>query len=155
MGINDYKSELDKNGILAFVPGGTSMWPTLKHAKQSVIVLPKTKRLDRFDVGLYLKENGTYVLHRVIKVLDSGYVFVGDSLSFTEKVKEDQVIGVMTGFFRGKNYVDVTDEGYIKEVKELYSDEKKRVKKANAFHRKRRFLTRVKRVLTLDIFRRK
>ncbi len=152
---NDYKLELDKNGILAFVPGGTSMWPTLKHAKQSVIVLPKTERLKRLDVGLYIKENGSYVLHRVIKVLDGGYVFVGDSLNFTEKVKEDQVIGVMAGFFRGKKYVDVTDEGYIKEVIDLYSDEKKRVKKANAFHRRRRFLTRVKRVLTLDIFRRK
>ena len=155
MSTNDYKSELDKNGILAFVPGGTSMWPTLKHAKQSVIVLPKVDRLKKLDVGLYVKENGTYVLHRVVKVVKGGYVFVGDSLSFLEKVKEEQVIGIMAGFFRGKKYVDVNDAEYIKEVEDLYSDEKKRVKRANAFHCRRRFFSRVKRVLALDIFKRK
>ena len=30
---SDYKTELEKNGAIAFVPGGNSMWPTLKKSR--------------------------------------------------------------------------------------------------------------------------
>ncbi len=36
-----YKTELDKNGAIAFVPSGNSMWPILKNKGQSVIVVKK------------------------------------------------------------------------------------------------------------------
>lgn len=150
----DYKTELDKNGVLAFVPGGTSMWPTLKHAKQSVIVLLKTERLKEMDVALYLRKDGKYVLHRVIKVLQDGYVFTGDSLDFTETVLENEVVGVMVGFYRKKKYVDVLDEKYIEQVKKLYSNDKKRIKRANAYKKRKVFLHRIKRIITFDFKRR-
>ena len=75
----DYKTELEKNGILAFVPGGNSMWPTLKNRGQSVVVLVKKEKLKRYDVALYLRDNGTFVLHRVIEPTEWGYIICGDS----------------------------------------------------------------------------
>ena len=66
----DYKEQLKNNNVIAIVPTGNSMWPTLKNRKQSVIIARKTQRLKPFDVALYLRENGTYVLHRVMKVND-------------------------------------------------------------------------------------
>ena len=51
----DYEKELVKNGVIAFVPSGNSMWPTLKHRKQSVIVKLKTEKLKKLKVLKILK----------------------------------------------------------------------------------------------------
>ncbi|MBP5466227.1 MAG: S24/S26 family peptidase [Clostridia bacterium] len=129
----DYKSELLKHGVIAFVPHGNSMWPTLKNGKQSVIVKSKTERLRPMDVALYQRDNGTFVLHRVIKTESFGYVICGDSQFTYEKVEESRVFGVMAGFYRGKHYVDVNDADYIKQVKKLYSGERRRKFAVKAF----------------------
>ena len=122
----DYIKELEKNGVIAFVPSGNSMWPTLKNRKQSVIVTKKTEKLRIMDVALYRRENGANVLHRVIKPTDYGYIICGDSQFVFEKVQEEQVYGVMTGFYRGKKYIDVKDKDYIEQVKKLYKNERLR-----------------------------
>ena len=122
----DYKAELIKHGVIAFVPRGNSMWPTIKNGKQSVIVKLKTEKLRPMDVALYQRDNGANVLHRVIKTASFGYVICGDSQFNCEKVREEQVYGVMAGFYRGKHYVDVNDADYIQRVKKLYSSEKRR-----------------------------
>lgn len=129
----DYRAELDKNGVIAFVPHGNSMWPTLKNGKQSVIVKQKTEKLRPMDVALYQRNNGTFVLHRVMKAEDFGYIICGDSQFACEKVKEEQVFGVMAGFYRGKRYVDVNDLDYIKRVKKLYSGTRRRKFLVKAF----------------------
>lgn len=117
---SDYIAELNKNNVIAFVPGGVSMWPTLKHKGQSVIVERKTQKLKRFDVAFYRRENGSYVLHRVMEATSDGYVMCGDSQFFLENVKEEQVFGIMIGFYRGKKYVDVNDPKYVKEIENWY-----------------------------------
>ena len=134
----EFRSELEKNGIIAFVPKGNSMWPTLKNRKQSVIVAKKTQRLKPFDVALYERDNGICVLHRVIEVHDSYYVICGDSQFYYEKVDEDAVIGVMTSFYRGNKSVEVTDPKYIKEINKWYSNDKRRKRKVNRFYFRQR-----------------
>ncbi len=118
--VSNYKTELEKNKIIAFVPGGNSMWPTLKHRGQSVIVELKTDRLKRFDVALYQRDSGVFVLHRVMEVKDGGYIICGDSQFTLEPVREEQVFGVMSGFYRKDKYIEVTDEKYKKEVERWY-----------------------------------
>ncbi len=118
--VSNYRTELVKNKIIAFVPGGNSMWPTLKNRGQSVIVELKTARLSRYDVALYQRDNGVFVLHRVLEVIDGGYIICGDSQFTLEKVKEDNVFGVMRGFYHGKKYVEVTDPKYIKKIEKWY-----------------------------------
>ena len=141
---SDYKTELEKNGIIAFVPTGNSMWPTLKSRKQSVIVVKKTQRLKPFDVALYQRENGCYVLHRVIEVTDFGYIICGDSQFYLEKVDENAVIGVMTSFYRGKKSVETTDPEYIREVEKWYGNEKRRKRKVNRFYFRQRLKYKIK-----------
>ena len=116
----DYVEELNKNGVIAFVPKGNSMWPTLKNGKQSVIVKKKTEKLRAMDVALYRRENGSNILHRVIKPTEYGYIMCGDSQFMFEKVNEENVYGVMMGFYKGKRYVDVKNAEYIEKVKKWY-----------------------------------
>lgn len=129
----DYRKELEKNNAIAIVPTGNSMWPTLKNRKQSVIINKKTQRLKPLDVVLYERENGDYVLHRVIEVSDKGYVTCGDSQTYLEDVKEDAVIGVMTSFYHGKECVEVSNPKYINKVKKWYKNEKRRQRKIKRY----------------------
>ena len=130
---SDYEKELEKKGVIAFVPSGNSMWPTLKHRGQSVIVKLKTERLRPMDVALYRRANGRNVLHRVMEVTDKGYIMCGDSQFVKERVAEDRVYGVMIGFYRGKRYIEVTDPEYIERSKKLYEHESIRKLRVKAF----------------------
>lgn len=150
----DYAEELVKNGVIAFVPSGNSMWPTLKNKGQSVIVKLKTERLKPLDVALYRRENGANVLHRVIKTTKTGYVMCGDSQFTLEKVGEESVYGVMVGYYKGKRYVEVSDEDYVNGVKKLYANEKRRRARVNAFFFKERLKGFLRRGFN-KLFRRK
>lgn len=116
----DYKTELERHGAIAFVPRGNSMWPTLKNRGQSVIVVKKTGRLSSMDVALYTRADGRFVLHRVMEPVSGGYVMCGDSQFVTEYVKEEQVFGVMSGFYRGKKFTECTDEKYLRRSENWY-----------------------------------
>ena len=117
----DYKKEIEKNGVIAFVPKGRSMWPFLKNKSQSVIVTKKTDELKEFDVIFYVRNGNIFVLHRIIKVLGDGkYLVSGDSQLFTEIVSDEQIFGVMQGFYKGKKYILNDDEKNVKKVKRWY-----------------------------------
>lgn len=143
---SDYKSELIKHGVIGFVPGGNSMWPTLKNRGQSVVVRKKEERLKRFDVALYVRDNGAFVLHRVMQVVDDGYVICGDSQFVLEKVREEQVFGVMEGFYRGKKYVDCKDPKYCKQVENWFKRKKLRKIRLKCFFFFQRVKNKLKRI---------
>lgn len=136
----NYQSELERNGAIAFVPSGNSMWPTLKNRGQSVIVLKKKERLKRYDVAMYVRADGKFVLHRVMKPIDGGYVMCGDSQFSLERVDEDQVFGIMTGFYRGKKYIDCTDPKYIRSTERWFLHKRIRKLRLKLFY----FRVRVK-----------
>ena len=100
--------KLKAGGTVTFTPNGTSMLPMLRDG-EDVVVLKGTegRRLHLLDVPLYRRDNGQCVLHRVIDVCrDGSYVMCGDNQFAKEKgIRDDQIIAVMTGFFRkGKTY---------------------------------------------------
>lgn len=143
--ISNYKTELEKNGAISFVAEGYSMWPIIKHRGNSVVIETKKDRLNVFDVGFYQRENGEFVLHRVIEVLPDGYLMCGDSQLFTEKVNEVQVFGKLVGFYKNVNYVDCNDEKYIKKVKKWYKNKlfrKIRIKFFNQKNKLKRIFSR-------------
>lgn len=145
MDIN-YETELVKDGAIAFVPGGNSMWPTLKNRGQSVVVIKKEERLNLFDVAFYSREDGKFVLHRVIEVAEDGYITCGDSQFTQEAVKEEKVFGKMAGFYKGKRYVDCSDEKYLAKVKRWYKNEKRRKRKVKAFYFGERVKSKLKKI---------
>ena len=126
--------ELNKKGIAYFIPKGNSMWPTLKDKAQPVLIKKATEPLNVYDVALYKKEDGTLVLHRVIKVLEDFYVFLGDSQIVEEKVEKTQVLGVMVGFYKGKEFIETTNEKYIKKVKKWFKNNRIRLFRIKLFY---------------------
>ncbi len=108
-----YEEILNRDGKYIFTPVGTSMLPLLRQHRDTVLVEKKIKRLKKYDVALYKRKNGEYVLHRIMKVGENDYTFCGDNHTTLEKgVKEEQVLGVMTAFWRDEKKIETTAFSY-------------------------------------------
>lgn len=95
-----------------FSPKGGSMLPMLRQGKDSVILSPVPGKLRKYDIPLYRRENGQYVLHRIIAVGDT-YTCMGDNQFSPEPgIRADQIIGVVTAFCREEYQIPVTRLGY-------------------------------------------
>lgn len=104
-----YREILEREGRLIFTPGGTSMRPMLRHHECPVLLVPRPKeRLKKYDVPFYQRDNGQYVLHRIIKVKKDGYVCCGDGQVVPEdSVRDDMIFAVLKGYYKGGRYIDV------------------------------------------------
>lgn len=99
--------KLEAGGKVTFTPKGTSMLPMLRDGQDVVILEKPQGRIRVSDVAFYKRDNGHYVLHRVYNLDPDGcYVMCGDNQFVLEHgVRNDQIIAVMTAFFRkGKSY---------------------------------------------------
>ena len=52
--------------------------PLLREDRDVMIIERVTGRLKKYDVPLYKRPNGQYVLHRILKVRENDYVICGD-----------------------------------------------------------------------------
>ena len=123
---------LDLQGQYVGPTVGVSMLPMLKNRRDTIVVKPKTARLQPLDVALY-RRGKDYVLHRVIKPVKDGYIIRGDNCYADEYILEDDVFGVLTEFFRKDKHYFCTDKKYIRYAK-------RRVKN----YKTRRFFIRIK-----------
>lgn len=97
---------------VCFGPKGTSMLPMIRQGVDTVELAPAPEKLKKFDLPLYLRENGQYVLHRVVRV-DDAYTCVGDNQFDLEyPVTHDQILALVTAFTRGSRRISVTAPGY-------------------------------------------
>ena len=89
------------------------MRPMLKQNRDLVTIRPVSGRLKKYDVPLYRKKGGGYLLHRIIAVTENGYVIRGDNTYVKElNVTDNDIVGVLTAFKRkGKDYT-VESNGY-------------------------------------------
>lgn len=93
--------QLSLGQSVKFSPRGVSMLPMLRQGVDSVVLSPLPQQLKKYDIPLYKRENGSYVLHRVIKVGEH-YTLMGDNQFVKEEgISHSQLIGVVTAFYRG------------------------------------------------------
>lgn len=84
---------------------GFSMLPMLREYYDTVQLKPIDGRLQPGDIALYHRDNGQFVLHRVIRLTQEGYLFCGDNQAELEPVRQDQLMAVVTGFTKnGKQH---------------------------------------------------
>ncbi len=108
-----YEDVINRDGKYIFSPVGTSMMPLLRQKRDTVLVEKPTARLNKHDVALYKRKSGEYVLHRVMKVEENSYVFCGDNQFVLEHgVKEEQILAVMTAFWRDNKFHSIEDKSY-------------------------------------------
>ena len=103
---------LSSRGEFSFIPGGDSMLPFLRNGRDTVAVVSPPARLKKYDVPLYRRADGSFVLHRVIKVLPEGYTVRGDSQDLREHVSPSQIVAVLSSFKRGEKKRSVNNFWY-------------------------------------------
>ena len=121
-----------------FSPMGVSMLPMIRQGLDSVTLAPVSRRLEKYDIPLYRRENRKYVLHRIVAAGDT-YTCMGDNQVVAESgLRQDQMIAVVTAFSRGGREIPVTDFRYraycriwvgILPVRKLYSRVKGKLKR--------------------------
>lgn len=90
------KEVLDSGGEFQIYPRGTSMLPLIKEERDSVILVRQGETLHPKDIILYRRENGNFVLHRIIKVEKEGYVLCGDNqLQLETGIQDHQVVALV------------------------------------------------------------
>ena len=120
--MNEYQRVLEKNGVLSFTPAGSSMWPIISNRADTVIIEVPRGRLKKYDVAFYTRASGQPILHRVLKVNADSYDMCGDSHVVIEKaVPDSAVFGVMTGYYKGKKYIDCQKNLLYKCVVRIWS----------------------------------
>lgn len=98
---------------------GYSMTPTLRHLKDSVVLVSPEKRQPKKNEIVFIKrDTGKHVLHRIRKIIDDqSFIMNGDAQQWTEVVRFDQVIGVVDSFYRGDKEVSCDNIKYKTYVK--------------------------------------
>ena len=113
MSKSSFEEILTRDGRLIYSNVGDSMWPLIRQGRDLLVIEPPKGRLKKYDVPLYRRDSGQYVLHRVLKVREADYVLCGDNRSHLETgITDRHVLGVLTAVIRDGKELSVTDRRY-------------------------------------------
>lgn len=106
------REQLDSGASVRIYPRGVSMLPMIREGEDSVVISSLPSELKKYDVILYQRRNGQYVLHRLIKIGES-YTFLGDHQFIAERgIERDQLIARVSLLYRGERAVSVDKFSY-------------------------------------------
>ena len=106
------REQLARGKPVRFAPRGISMLPMLRQGRDKVVLSPVTGKLKKYDIPLYQRDNGRFILHRIVEVGET-YTCIGDNQYDLEYgVRQDQIIAVVTAFTRDEKEIPVTDLAY-------------------------------------------
>lgn len=103
---------LSNGGTVELTVTGNSMYPMLRH-RVSRVRLRRAEALAVGDLPLYRRENGAFVLHRVVAREGETFTCCGDNQWVLEPgIRQEQIVAVMTHFARGKRWVSAQSRTY-------------------------------------------
>ncbi len=104
---------LSVEGVYITTTAGVSMFPLLRNRKDNAVIQPKPRKLNRFDVVLYKRDN-VYILHRIVDIKDGRYIIRGDNRdNFEYDITDEHIIGILNGVYRGNVYISVKNPVYL------------------------------------------
>lgn len=113
MNKSTFEEEIEKSGKIIYTNVGDSMMPFIKQGRDVLVISRAEGKLKRYDVPLYKRDSGQYVLHRILKVRENDYVICGDNRWNKEYgITDRHIIGVLTGVIRNGKEIPVTDRKY-------------------------------------------
>lgn len=111
--VGNIERQLAEQGFYVSTTVGCSMQPMLRNRRDRVIVLPiGAERLKKYDLPLYRRPDGKYILHRIIGVRDGEYIIRGDNTYAKEYVPDAWILGYVSEFYRGKRHILATARSY-------------------------------------------
>ena len=107
------EEQLKSQGVYVSTTVGWSMWPMLRNRRDRIVVLPVGEEgLKRYDLPLYRRPDGKYILHRILAVKEDHYVIRGDNTYTKEYIPKEWILGYVSEFYRADRHVLSTSRGY-------------------------------------------
>ena len=108
-----FRERLAAGQKVRFSPRGISMLPMLRQGIDTVTLSPLPEKLKKYDLPLYRRADGKYILHRIVEAGDT-YTCIGDNQFVYETgLYHGQMIALVTSFTRGGKEYSVTDWRYL------------------------------------------
>ncbi len=104
--------QLSDRGTAVLPVTGSSMLPMLRGGRDTVYLAQPQRLPKRGDVILYRRDNGQYILHRIVKEAGGALICCGDNQYTPETVLSRQVIAVVTAFERSGRHTKTTAAAY-------------------------------------------
>lgn len=77
------------------------MLPLIVQGRDSVALIKPSGELKKGDIAFYLRDNGQYVLHRVVRAENGVYSMCGDNqLNIEQGIEQRHIIGVVSKIYR-------------------------------------------------------
>lgn len=93
------------DGMFTLYPSGQSMLPTIVE-KKDCVVLKKAQNLKKYDIVLYRRCGGKFVLHRIICLNNGNYIMCGDNqYRLEEGIFESDIVAVVDEIRKGNGTV--------------------------------------------------
>lgn len=106
------KEKIDNGGMVKLPITGISMRPLLVWGRDTVDIV-KCENPKKGDIIFYLRDNGQFVLHRIVGIDEKGYVLCGDNQWILEHGIEDRhIIAVVKSITRKGKIFNVTNISY-------------------------------------------
>ncbi|MCQ2186276.1 MAG: S24/S26 family peptidase [Bacteroidales bacterium] len=109
--MSTFEDIITREGHLVYTNVGRSMMPLLRQGRDLMVIVSKPEgRLKRYDIPLYKRDDGKYILHRILRVRPNDYVLCGDNQWRLEKgITDRHIIGVLQAVVRDGKTIPVTD----------------------------------------------
>ena len=135
---------ISDGGTFRFYPHGLSMQPMICQGKDSV-VLGKVDKISVGDVVFYKRDDGSFVLHRIVGRHGGAYVMCGDHQGNGVEygIRCEQILYKLVGFYKGEEYHSIDEAEYKKYAK-------KRVRSIPYYYKNKalfEFLRKVKHII--------
>ena len=95
--MEEYRTLLDTGALLPLQITGSSMTPFLVPGRDSVMLEKPKRSLRTGEMVLYQRDNGAYVLHRIVRRPQNGtFSIIGDGQDQIETgIREEQIFAVV------------------------------------------------------------
>ncbi len=105
---------LQSGGTVKLPITGTSMLPLLVAGRDTVVLRAADGALQKYDLPLYRRQDGAFVLHRVVgTAADGSYTMCGDNQWVKEcGIRDAQIIGVVETVIRNGKALSVSSMQY-------------------------------------------
>lgn len=114
-----FEEILREKGELVYTNVGDSMAPLIR-PRDLLVIRSIDRRLKKYEIPLYKRDSGQYVLHRVIRVRKNDYVLCGDNRWCVETgIADRHILGVLTAIVRDGKTLPVDEPplcGYAKNL---------------------------------------
>jgi signal peptidase I len=105
--------KLDGGGEVVIPVTGVSMKPALKAGRDYAVLEKAPEKLRKNDIVLYRRDDGSFVLHRIIGEDENGFIMMGDNQNVKEySVSRSSVIAVLTAVERNGGRISAKSFGF-------------------------------------------